>query len=314
MFYPPETDKMLAIDCVPRLTQELVGRCRDPTISELYEERKLLIHRLLKCDATTIANAHLDMKKQNEEIDTVRSFVRQLGKELSPSLEQHIYDSTNSLNSDTESKTSFTRTTASKGKLEQKQGNRDSGFSERSYASSCGQSLSSHYSSKSNFSEESVFFTQKQILGKQVCNCPSEQTSDEKSKESDTTKQEHTQTEGSSSSHSDSATVSATTQSRQSHDFANSSKAHAEAYKQHEKSRHADTDSVKSSHTITDSHSSTRSISNGLNVAVEYRSIRPSRPLQFAHQDSMFGVFERSPLYFPNHRRKSNIIRNKLHH
>ena len=53
---------MLAIDCVPTLTQELVGRCRDPTISELYEERKLLIHRLLKCDATTIVNAHLDMK------------------------------------------------------------------------------------------------------------------------------------------------------------------------------------------------------------------------------------------------------------
>ena len=227
--------------------------------------------------------------------------------------EQHRYDSTNSLNSDTESKTSFTRTTASKGKLEQKQGNRDSGFSERSYASSSGQSSSSHYSNKSIFSEESVFLTQKQLLGRQRCNCPSEQTSDEKAKESDTTKQEHTQTESSSASHSGSATVSVTTQSGQSHDFANSSEARTTAYRQHHKSRHADTDSVKSSHTITDSHSSTRSISNGLNVVVEHRSTRLSRPPQFAHQDSMFGVFERSPLYFPKHRRKSNVIRNKLH-
>lgn len=52
---------MLAIDCAPRVTPEML--CKDTTIEELYNERRLLINRLLRCRPTDITNNNLQTQQ-----------------------------------------------------------------------------------------------------------------------------------------------------------------------------------------------------------------------------------------------------------
>lgn len=54
---------MLSVEHAPTLTRELLTQKEDTTIEELYEKRRMLVNRLLRCEPSLVSNIHLCTKK-----------------------------------------------------------------------------------------------------------------------------------------------------------------------------------------------------------------------------------------------------------
>lgn len=238
--------------------------------------------------------------------------------------------SDNAESTSTGEKCHFIRTTPNKDKCDQKQGSRDSGFSERSYCSSSGESCADDDNSFEEKNISTVFqhveqeqlpkldSTTSKLFIQKSCGKSSQQTEQQPERELQQQPQKQQSELKSLETPSPETQQSSHQQLQQLEclhpvQFGDFYQVHynLRCDKRVHQEVDSDSESVLSSRTLTNSQSTTRSIPDGLNVTEGHKSSRAARNSQFAHQDSMFRARERSSLYFPINRMKGNIIKTK---